>query len=121
MTQWRWKARPAIDQSVGDMLRNALAVAGARVVAPAEAQLHLALEILEADVTDDGELAGEETFGRVKVRLTATDSAGAMICEQREEVTFSDPDQQDPGLLGAALYEVVVKTLSTLELPAPTS
>lgn len=109
--QWKWVAMPTVEHSARGMLELALRLRGAKVVPPDSAQVFLTLEVLEADVTDDGELAGRETFGDVEVHLTA---AGASRLDVREAQHFADEQQNDPGLLGAALFEVIARAVQKL-------
>jgi hypothetical protein len=112
--QWTWVASPSLAQSARAMLLLSLQLSGARVVPPSDAQVHLALEVLEADVTDDGELAGRETFGEVAVRLVAT---GASEVVRAEGGRFANDTEEDAGLLGAALFDAICRAVGHVPVP----
>jgi hypothetical protein len=110
--QWRWHADPSVETVAQHMLMNASSLAGAISSNQEEATLSLLLEVTEADVTDDEILAGQETFGRASVTLHVIDSGGKTIQIERSAIDFSHSREQDPGLLGDALYESIAQCLA---------
>jgi hypothetical protein len=106
--QWGWAPTPSLDVAAKAMLEHALRSSGASVVSNDEWKLKFDLELVEADVTDDGFFAGMETFGRVQVRLTVTARDGKVISDRLQPLEFADPHDEDPELLGDALYRLLV-------------
>ena len=84
----------------------------------APADFAVQIDILEIDLTTDGALAGEETFGRVQLALRVLDDLGDVVHQRTITRPFTDEELNDRGLVGDALRDAVLTAVSEIEAPA---
>jgi hypothetical protein len=96
------------------LLELMLLAAGAELVHPTAAQLRIAVGIEKLEITTDAPLAGEETFGRVEVVVSLSDAAGRSLGTGRFYQDIADEDQDDAGMLGDGLRDVLAQVVAAL-------
>jgi hypothetical protein len=85
-----------------------LAASGAELAEESEADVLCEVDILAVDVTTDGALAGEETFGVVRLGFRFVDQKRTLLAERVVEKRFHDDELSDRGLVGDALKDAVL-------------
>jgi hypothetical protein len=114
---YQYLARESVEEQVGAILRTTLREAGAAIVDKGAGEdIALDVDILELDVVTDGPTAGEETFGVVGLRATVADGAGHVVSKRRYDLKFADPDAQDAGMLGDAVYRLLGSIVSGVKV-----
>ncbi len=117
VVHWHYAPPQAVDVTVRGMAMTALRNAGAVIVSPDDADLRFDVDVVDLDVTDDAPLAGEETFGRVALRVVVTERSGHVLSDHVSALAFADPERADPGLLGEAMYAALTNEVASLRRP----
>jgi len=103
--------------STARLLEYLLAASGATLAGPNEpADLLIEVDILSLDLTTDGTLAGEETFGEVALNDRLFDGNGYTLGQKRFRDTFADPSYEDSGLIGDRLGATLAKVVAELPI-----
>jgi hypothetical protein len=99
-------------QVLSSLLHSLVEKAGATVLASAEGcSVMLSAELEKLEMTVDGVMAGEETFGEIAFTLLVMDAQGVLLGKQRFERRFEDPDKANAELLGVELERLVATVL----------
>jgi len=94
-----------------------LAASEATLAGPNEpADLLIEVDILSLDLTTDGTLAGEETFGEVALNVRLFDGNGYALGKKSFRDTFADPSYEDSGLIGDHLGATLAKVVAELPI-----
>jgi hypothetical protein len=113
--QWSYGPTAPIELTVRSMLTTALRNAGAVITPAPDADVRVDVDVLDLDVTDDGFLAGTETFGRVAFHVRVRERSGAVLGDHVRTLDFGDPDRADPGMLGDAMYRVFTEEVAAIQ------
>jgi len=108
VTQYDYAAGTDLRGFLRKLTELSLLANGATLVAPAEATLRVEIDVLALDVTTDGALAGEETFGMVQLSFRFLGRNEELIGERVIKRSFTNEELSDRGLLGDALRDAVL-------------
>jgi hypothetical protein len=117
VTQFEYRLAKAPSLSTARLLEFLLAASGATLAGPNEpADLLIEVDILSLDLTTDGTLAGEETFGEVALNVRLFDGNGYPLGQKSFRDTFADSSYEDSGLIGDRLGLTLAKVVAELPI-----
>ncbi len=112
--QFNWRASRPPAAVVHSVMEHVLVAQGATLVAmEGHADYRVRVDIVELDITTDGPLAGEHTFGRVVLHVSLFNTSDGQLLYRKRYEDFPVKDgSADAGLLGDAIAIAVSEAVN---------
>ena len=114
MTQYEYAPAGDVGGYVKKLAELTMLARGARLTPASEADVRVEIDILAIDLTTDGALAGEETFGSVQMAFRFLDQDDKLIGEKVVKRPFRNEELDDRGLVGDALKDAVLSAVARI-------